>query len=82
MQFEPPAWAQYGDGGNIMNPADAIPAAARLLAANGAPGNLQQAIFAYCADVLVMPIWGGKPWWLPGPGAGEGGITRGPGGCR
>ncbi len=30
-----------------MNPADAIPAAARLLLANGAPGNLQQAIFAY-----------------------------------
>ena len=30
-----------------MDPADAIPAAARLLAANGAPGNLQQAIFAY-----------------------------------
>ncbi|HUL26505.1 MAG TPA: C40 family peptidase, partial [Streptosporangiaceae bacterium] len=26
---------------------DAIPAAARLLAANGAPGNLQQAVFAY-----------------------------------
>jgi len=47
MQFEPPAWAWYGDGGNIMNPADAIPAAARLLAANGAPGHLQQAIFAY-----------------------------------
>ena len=47
MQFEPPAWALYGDGGNIMDPADAIPAAARLLAASGAPGNLQQAIFAY-----------------------------------
>ena len=47
MQFEPPAWALYGDGGNIMDPADAIPAAARLLAANGAPGNLQQAVFAY-----------------------------------
>ena len=47
MQFEPPAWALYGDGGNIMNPADAIPAAARLLVANGAPGHLQQAIFAY-----------------------------------
>src|ERR1039457_1912449 len=30
-----------------MNPADAIPAAARLLVANGAPGNLSQAIFAY-----------------------------------
>ncbi len=47
MQFEPATWALYGDGGNIMNPADAIPAAARLLAANGAPGNLRQAIFAY-----------------------------------
>ena len=30
-----------------MNPDDAIPAAARLLVASGAPGNLQQAIFAY-----------------------------------
>ena len=47
MQFEPSTWALYGDGGNIMDPADAIPAADRLLAANGAPGNLQQAIFAY-----------------------------------
>ena len=47
MQFEPSTWALYGDGGNIMNPGDAIPAAARLLVASGAPGNLQQAIFAY-----------------------------------
>ena len=47
MQFEPSTWAEFGDGGNIMDPADAIPAAARLLAANGAPGNLSQAIFAY-----------------------------------
>ena len=47
MQFEPPTWALYGDGGDIMNPDDAIPAAARLLVASGAPGNLQQAIFAY-----------------------------------
>ena len=47
MQFEPSTWALYGAGGNIMNPEDAIPAAARLLAANGAPGNLQRAIFAY-----------------------------------
>jgi cell wall-associated NlpC family hydrolase len=47
MQFEPSTWALYGDGGDIMNPHDAIPAAARLLAASGAPGNLQQAIFAY-----------------------------------
>jgi cell wall-associated NlpC family hydrolase len=47
MQFEPSTWALYGNGGNIMSPDDAIPAAARLLRANGAPGNLQQAIFAY-----------------------------------
>jgi len=47
MQFEPSTWALYGDGGDIMNPDDAIPAAARLLVANGAPGNLQQAVFAY-----------------------------------
>src|SRR5208283_3070581 len=47
MQLEPSTWALYGDGGNIMNPDDAIPAAARLLVANGAPGNLQQAVFAY-----------------------------------
>src|SRR5579859_3421855 len=26
MQFEPSTWQQYGDGGNIMDPADAIPA--------------------------------------------------------
>jgi peptidoglycan DL-endopeptidase CwlO len=47
MQFLPSTWQLYGDGGNIMDPAGAIPAAARLLTANGAPGNLQQAIFAY-----------------------------------
>jgi len=47
MQFEPSTWQLYGDGGNIMDPADAIPAAARLLTASGAPGNLQQAILAY-----------------------------------
>jgi cell wall-associated NlpC family hydrolase len=47
MQFLPATWAQYGQGGKIWDPADAIPAAARKLAADGAPGNLQQAIFAY-----------------------------------
>jgi cell wall-associated NlpC family hydrolase len=47
MQFLPSTWAIYGDGGNIMNPAAAIPAAARLLLANGAPANIPAAIFAY-----------------------------------
>ncbi len=47
MQFLPSTWQIYGDGGDISNPADAIPAAARLLLAHGAPGKLQEAIFAY-----------------------------------
>jgi cell wall-associated NlpC family hydrolase len=37
-----------GDGlADVYNPADAIPAAARYLAANGAPSDLRAAIFAY-----------------------------------
>jgi cell wall-associated NlpC family hydrolase len=47
MQFLPSTWAIYGAGGDIRNPADAIPAAARLLLASGAPGNMPAAIFAY-----------------------------------
>jgi cell wall-associated NlpC family hydrolase len=46
MQFMPRTWAQYGGGGDIMNPADAIPAAARYLKASGAP-NWHKAIWAY-----------------------------------
>jgi len=57
MQFEPSTWATYGNGGNIMNPDDAIPAAARLLVADGAPGNLQQALLAYNdADWYVTEV--------------------------
>jgi peptidoglycan LD-endopeptidase LytH len=53
MQFLPGTWALYGTDGDgdgrrdIMDPADAIPAAAALLMANGAPGNWPRAIFAY-----------------------------------
>ena len=63
MQFLPSTWQLYGDGGNIMNPAAAIPAAARLLLANGAPGNLQQAIFAYnhsTAYVTDVLVWAAR----------------------
>jgi len=77
MQFLPSTWAIYGDGGNIMSPADAIPAAARLLLANGAPANIPAAIFAYCADFAVMPTWVRKSWWLRGRRAGGVGITPG-----
>jgi len=47
MQFLPSTWANYGEGGNTDSPADAIPAAARYLLANGAPADLAAAIFAY-----------------------------------
>jgi cell wall-associated NlpC family hydrolase len=46
MQFLPETFRQYGSG-DIYNPADAIPATARMLKANGAPGNMRGAIFAY-----------------------------------
>lgn len=50
MQFIPPTWAQYGRGGDRYDYRDAIPAAARLLCNNGAPGRLHDAVFAYNHD--------------------------------
>lgn len=53
MQFIPSTWASYGVDANgdgrkdIMDPADAIAGAARYLKANGAPKDLQRAVFAY-----------------------------------
>ena len=47
MQFLPDAWATYGDGGNVMDPRDAIMAAARYLAALGANEDPRAALFAY-----------------------------------
>ena len=47
MQFLPGTWVEYGQGGNIMDPHDAILAAARLLVHNGAPYNMRIAIWHY-----------------------------------
>jgi hypothetical protein len=52
MQFNirngpPSTWDAYGRGGNVYDPRDAIPAAARLLCANGARTDIRRAIFAY-----------------------------------
>jgi hypothetical protein len=51
MQFNltdgtPSTWAQFGRG-DVYDPRDAIPAAARKLCAQGAPGNLRRALLAY-----------------------------------
>jgi hypothetical protein len=47
MQFLVGTWAEYGQGGNINDPHDAILAAARLLVHNGAPYNMRNAIWHY-----------------------------------
>jgi soluble lytic murein transglycosylase-like protein len=47
MQFLPTTWDLYGESGDIDDPRDAILAAARLLRANGAPGNMHEAVWHY-----------------------------------
>ena len=47
MQFLPSTWQLYGAGGDIADPRDAIFAAARLLRANGAPGDMAGALWHY-----------------------------------
>lgn len=46
MQFMPATWARYGSG-HIDNQRDAILSAARYLVANGAPGNMLDALYHY-----------------------------------
>jgi membrane-bound lytic murein transglycosylase B len=47
MQFLPSTWKRYGRGGDIGATGDAILAAARMLAANGAPTDMAGALYAY-----------------------------------
>jgi hypothetical protein len=47
MQFLPSTWAIYGGGGDIESFHDSLIAATRLLRANGAPGDMARALFAY-----------------------------------
>jgi soluble lytic murein transglycosylase-like protein len=47
MQFLPSTWAAYGLGGDVDDPHDAILGAANFLHANGAPGDVRRALFAY-----------------------------------
>ena len=47
MQFLPSTWRQYGMGGDIRDPRDAILAAANYLRSSGARSNLDRALFAY-----------------------------------
>ena len=47
MQFMPATWDAYGGGGDVMDPRDAIPAAASYLVASGAPEDMRSALYAY-----------------------------------
>ncbi len=47
MQFMPATFTEYGDGGDIASPHDAIMAAGRMLAANGFADDPDRAVFRY-----------------------------------
>jgi len=65
-----------GDGiANVWDPADAIAAAARLLAANGAPADYRKAVFAYNPDTGYVDAVLAQANWYRGafaPGASAG----------
>jgi hypothetical protein len=47
MQFLPSTWREYGMGGDVDDPRDAILAAANYLRRAGAPADIDRALFAY-----------------------------------
>jgi hypothetical protein len=68
------AWARYGRGGNVYDPANAIPAAARYLCAHGARGgrNLRGAVFAYNhSAAYVRQVLAVARRYQPSPGGGR-----------
>ena len=80
MQFMPATWQQYGIDANgdgqrdIRDPEDAIPSAAGLLRAAGAPANYRQALFAYNhADWYVNQVVAQADLYRGSPISGHGG---------
>jgi Transglycosylase SLT domain len=47
MQFVQATWETYGEGGDIMDPRDAILAAARYLKSRGSDEDIRSALFSY-----------------------------------
>jgi membrane-bound lytic murein transglycosylase B len=54
MQFMPSTWDAYGAGGDVHDPRDAIPAAARFLRAAGAPASYSRALYRYNPSQLYV----------------------------
>ena len=81
MQFEPATFAEYswasGDPSpSILDPRDAIFAAAAMLAANGAPGDTAQALYAYNhADWYVSAVLAWAEAYTDAAAVGVGGAA-------
>lgn len=54
MQFIPTTWDIYGEGGDINDTHDAIHAAARMLANNGAPSDMATALYSYNPSIRYV----------------------------
>jgi hypothetical protein len=54
MQFLPPTWREYGLGGDVHDPRDAILGAANYLRRSAAPRNYRRALFAYNPSRLYV----------------------------
>jgi membrane-bound lytic murein transglycosylase B len=54
MQFMPSTWREYGLGGDIHDPHDAIIAAANFLHAAGAPASYTRALYHYNPSSLYV----------------------------
>jgi len=71
MQFLPSTWANYGQGGDVMDPHASILAAARYLVHYGAPYDMRTAIWHYNLDYdyvdaveLFARAYRADPGWL------------------
>lgn len=54
MQFMPATWHEYGLGGNVHSPRDAIMGAANYLHHSGAPADTARALYAYNPSHLYV----------------------------
>jgi membrane-bound lytic murein transglycosylase B len=54
MQFIPSTWHEYGLGGNLHDPHDAVLGAANYLHRSGAPRSYQRALYAYNPSPLYV----------------------------
>ena len=54
MQFIPSTWRQYGLGGDVHDPRDAVMGAANYLRASGAPRDYRRALYAYNPSTLYV----------------------------